>query len=147
MQSSTIFNLLMWKWINWSWSSVPTSIEWYHCLWIDCFCEPCATDYDKTRIHKKAHYTQYTQLRNRSQWTLLPLYTYIFVIPLISGLVSNDELVKRDILTLLATLTLHSATAYKYVLDSFSHFKVGVLLTFKFCDDDVWCFINIQLAN
>ena len=50
-------------------------------------------------------------------------------------MISDDELVKRDILTLLATLTLHSATAYKYVLESFSYFKVKftfLFLTFSF---------------
>ena len=50
-------------------------------------------------------------------------------------MISDDELVKRDILTLLATLTLHSATAYKYVLESFSYFKVKftfLFLTFTF---------------
>ena len=49
----------------------------------------------------------------------------------ISGLISDDELVKRDILTLLATLTLHSATAYRYVLDSFTHFKVIICSKFS----------------
>ena len=45
----------------------------------------------------------------------------------VSGMISKDELVKRDVLTLLSTLTLHSSTAYKYVTEAFDHFKVRLV--------------------
>eukprot|EP00116_Pleurobrachia_bachei_P014241 sb/3474503/ len=45
-------------------------------------------------------------------------------------LVSEDEMAKRDILTLSATLAVHSASSHRLVLESFDHFKQGRLILY-----------------